>query len=37
MRLYGRESDKKISVFSPSTGKYGPEKTPYSYTFHVVK
>ena len=24
------------SVFNPSTGKYGPEKTPYLGTFHVV-
>ena len=23
-------------VFSPNTGKYGPEKTPYLDTFHVV-
>ena len=23
--------------FSPNTGKYGPEKTPYLDTFHVVK
>ena len=26
-----------ISVFSPNTGKYGPEKTPYLDTFHAVK
>ena len=26
----------RISVFSPNTGKYGPEKTPYLDTFHVV-
>ena len=25
-----------LSVFSPHTGKYGPEKTPYLDTFHVV-
>ena len=25
------------SVFSPNTGKYGPEKTPYLDTFHAVK
>ena len=25
-----------ISVFSPNTGKYGPEKTPYLDTFHAV-
>ena len=24
------------SVFSPNTGKYGPEITPYLSTFHVV-
>ena len=24
------------SVFSPNAGKYGPEKTPYLDTFHVV-
>ena len=23
-------------VFSPDTGKYGPEKTPYFDTFHAV-
>ena len=26
-----------LSVFSPSAGKYGPEKTPYLDTFHAVK
>ena len=26
-----------ISVFSPNAGKYGPEKTPYFNTFHVVE
>ena len=26
----------KSPVFSPNTGKYGPEKTPYLGTFHVV-
>ena len=25
-----------MSVFSPNTGKYGPEKTPYLDTFHAV-
>ena len=25
-----------LSVFSPNTGKYGPEKTPYLDTFYVV-
>ena len=29
-------SGPSISVFSPNTGKYGPEKTPYSDTFYVV-
>ena len=24
-------------VFSPNTGKYGPEKTPYLDTFHAVQ
>ena len=27
---------KYLSVFSPNAGKYGPEKTPYLNTFHVV-
>ena len=26
----------RYSVFSPSTGKCGPEKTPYLDTFHAV-
>ena len=25
-----------LSVFSPNAGKYGPEKTPYLYTFHAM-
>ena len=25
-----------LSVFSPNGGKYGPEKTPCSDTFHAV-
>ena len=25
-----------MSIFSPYTGKYGPQKTPYLDTFHVV-
>ena len=25
-----------LSIFSPNTGKYGPEKTPYLDTFHAV-
>ena len=28
---------KKVSVFSPNTGKYGPEITPYLDTFYPVK
>ena len=27
---------KYLSVFSPNAAKYGPEKTPYSDTFHAV-
>ena len=27
---------KLIFVFSPNIGKYGPEKTPYTDTFHTV-
>ena len=30
------EFTSKISVFSPNTGKYGLEKTPYLDTFHAV-
>ena len=26
-----------LSVFSPTAGKYGPQKTPYLDTFHAVK
>ena len=26
----------EISVFSPNTGKYKPEKTPYLDTFHLI-
>ena len=25
-----------VSVFNPNTGKYGPQKTPYLYTFHTA-
>ena len=32
-----RRDTEYISVFSPNTGKYGPEKTPCLDTFHVVK
>ena len=27
----------EIYVFSPNTGKYGPEITPYLDTFHAMK
>ena len=30
------EIHKNLSVFSPNTGKYGPEITPYLDTFHAV-
>ena len=29
-------SGQYFPVFSPNTGKYGPEKTPYLDTFHAV-
>ena len=25
-----------VCIFSPNTGKYGPDKTPYLDTFHAV-
>ena len=28
--------DEQISIFSPNTGKYRPEITPYLNTFHTV-
>ena len=31
-----RRDRKHLSVFSPNAWKYGPEKTPYLDTFHVV-
>ena len=31
-----RRFTEQTSVFSPNTGKYGPEVTPYLGTFHVV-
>ena len=31
------EKSPKISVFSPNTEKYGPEKTPYLDSFHEVQ
>ena len=33
---YGVFSDPYFPVFSPITGKYGLEKTPYLDTFHAV-
>ena len=30
------KSTVRQSVFSPNTGKYGPEETPYLDTFHAV-
>ena len=37
MSKYGVISGPFFSVFSPNTGKYGPEITPYLDTFHAVK
>ena len=34
---YGVFSVPYFPVFSPNTGKYGPEKTPYLDTFYTVK
>ena len=31
-----RRDTKYLSVFSPNAGKYGPEKTPYLDTLHIV-
>ena len=31
-----RRDTEHLSVFSPNTGKYGPEKNPYFDTFHAV-
>ena len=31
------EKSPKISVFTPNTEKYGPEKTPYLDSFHGVQ
>ena len=36
MSKYGVFSDPYFPAFSPNTGKYGPEKTPYMDTFHAV-
>ena len=30
------QNTKFFPVFSPSTGKYGPDETPYFDTFHAV-
>ena len=35
MSKYGVFSDPYFSVFSPNTGKYGPEKTPSLDPFHA--
>ena len=37
MSKYGVFSGPYFPVFSPNTGKYGPEKTPYLDTFNAVK
>ena len=36
MSKYGVFSGPYFLVFSPNTGKYGPEKTPHLDTFHAV-
>ena len=36
MSKYGVISGPYFPVFSPNTGKYGPEITPYLETFHAV-
>ena len=36
MSKYRVISGPYFPVFSPNTGKYGPEITPYLDTFHVV-
>ena len=36
MSKYGVFSGPYLPVFGLKTGKYGPEKTPYSDTFHAV-
>ena len=35
--LYGISSGPYFPVFSPNTGKYGPEKTPYLDIFHELQ
>ena len=37
MSKYGVISGPYFPVFSPNTGKYGPEITPYLDTFYAVK
>ena len=37
MCKYGAVSGPYFSAFSPNTGKYGPEITPYLDTFHAVR
>ena len=34
---YGVISGPYVPVFSPNTGKYGPEISPYLDTFHAMK
>ena len=36
MSKYGVFSGQYFPVFSPNTGKYGQEKTPFLETFHAV-
>ena len=36
LREYGVLSGLYFPVFGLNTGKYGPEETPYSNTFHAV-
>ena len=36
MSKYGVFSGPYFPLFSPNTGKYGPEKTPYLDTFHAA-
>ena len=37
MSKYGVFPDPYFPIFSPNTGKYGPEKTPYLDTFHALQ
>ena len=36
MSKYGVFSGQYFPIFSPNTGKYGPEKTPYLDIFHAL-